>query len=219
MNVEEAIRQRRSVRGYSEKGVKHDDLVRVLNAGRHAPSSGNIQNWIFFVITNEEKRKEIAKACLNQIWMTQAPVYIIICNDLVAAKRHYGDRGEKLYSIQNCAAAAQNMMLQAESLGLSTCWVGSFDTDWVKRIVDIPDGADPGIILTLGYKSGKTNSPGRHDLSHIVYFEDWGHKTLPKGLIVDRIEEKEKEVVEKIRGEVKKRGIVEKIKKAVKKYD
>ncbi|MEM4245462.1 MAG: nitroreductase family protein [Candidatus Nanoarchaeia archaeon] len=218
MNVEDAIKGRRSVRSYSEKDVKHEDLVKVLNAGRYAPSSGNIQNWVFIVVRNEEKKREIAKACLNQIWMVQAPVHIVICNDLVAAKRAYGERGERLYSIQNCAAAAQNMMLQAEELGLATCWVGSFDNEGVKRILNIPSGVNPEIIITLGYKSPRSTSHGgRHNLSHLVFFEDWGNRTIPKGLILERVEEAEKKIVEKVKKEVKKTGIVEKIKKAVKK--
>lgn len=220
MNVEEAIRERRSVRSYSDKDVKHEDLVKVLNAGRFAPSSGNIQNWVFIVVRNEEKKREIARACLNQTWMVQAPVHIIICNDLVAAKRSYDDRGEKFYSIQNCAAAAQNMMLEAESLGLSTCWVGSFDNEAVKRLLNIPNGVDPEIIITLGHKIGKTTShASRHDLSHIIFFEEWGNRTIPKGLLLETVEEAEKKITEKIKKEIKKKGIMEKIKKAVKKHE
>ncbi len=218
MNVEDAIKGRRSVRSYSEKDVKHEDLVKVLNAGRYAPSSGNIQNWIFIVVRDKEKKREIAKACLNQIWMVQAPIHIIICNDLVAAKRAYGDRGERLYSIQNCAAAAQNMMLQAEELGLATCWVGSFDNEGIKRILNIPSGVNPEIIITLGHKSPRSTSHGgRHNLSHLTFFEGWGNRTLPQGLILERVEEAEKKIAEKIKKEVKKTGLVEKIKKAVKK--
>lgn len=219
MNVDEAIRQRRSSRSYSEKEVKHEHLVKVLNAGRHAPSSGNVQNWVFVIVKNEEKKREIAKACLNQIWMVQAPVHIVICNDLVAVKRAYGERGERLYGIQNCAAAAQNMILEAESLGLGTCWVGSFDNDAVKRILNIPNGVNPEIIITLGHAQGKTSLAGRHNLTQLVYFEGWGHRQIEKGLLLDRIGEKEREIEEKIKKEVKKKGIVEKIKKAVKKYE
>lgn len=218
MNVEEAIRQRRSVRSYSTTDVKHDDLIKILSLARYAPSSGNIQNWVFIVVRDGDKKREIAKACLNQIWMVQAPVHIIICNDLIAAKRAYGDRGEKLYSIQNCAAAAQNIMLAAESLGLSTCWVGSFDTEGIKRIMDIPQGINPEIIITLGYKTGKpTSIAGRHDLSHMIFFDDWGNKKLQKSLLLERAEEAGKEITEKVKEEVKKKGIIEKIKKAVKK--
>ncbi|MFH1331841.1 MAG: nitroreductase family protein [archaeon] len=218
MDVEDAIKQRRSVRSYSDKKVKHDDLIKVINAGRFAPSSGNIQNWVFIVVTDEAKKKEIARACLNQIWMVQAPVHIVICNDLVAAKRAYGDRGERMYSIQNCAVAAQNMILEAESLGLSTCWVGSFDNEGVKRILNIPGGVNPEIILTLGHSSGKvTSHASRHDLSHLIFFENWGSRRLPKELVLEKAERETKEMTEKVKKEVKKTGIMEKIKKAVKK--
>ncbi len=220
MNVEDAIKERRSVRSYSDKDVKQDELIKVLNAGRFAPSSGNIQNWVFIVVRDEAKKGEIARACLNQIWMVQAPVHIIICNDLVAANRAYGDRGEKFYSVQNCAVAAQNMMLEAEELGLATCWVGSFDNEGIKRILDIPSGVNPEIIITLGHALGKTRShASRHDLSYLVFFESWGNRKLPKEFMLEKAEKETREITEKIKEEVKKKGIMEKIKKAVKRHD
>ncbi len=216
MDIEEIIKGRRSIRNYSEKAVSHDDLAKVLNAGKYAPSSGNIQNWVFLVIRDEEKKRVIAGACLNQAWMVQASVHIIICNDLVAAHRFYGDRGEKLYGIQNCAAAAQNMILMAESLGLSTCWVGSFDAEAIKRICVIPDTADPEIIITLGYKVYNPNPPGRHDLIHIAFFETWGNKVLPAKLLAEKVESAGKEAVKRLDKTLKKENIVEKLKKVIK---
>ena len=78
MEIADAIKQRCSVRKYKGKEVKIEDVLKLLNLAKEAPSSGNLQNWRFIVVTDEKKRKEISVACLNQSWMNEAPVHIVI---------------------------------------------------------------------------------------------------------------------------------------------
>lgn len=218
MDVLEAIKSRRSVRSYSDKEVKHDAIVRVLSFARYAPSSGNIQNWAFIVVRDSSKREDISKACLNQRWMVQAPVHIVVCNEISLAKRAYGSRGESLYGIQNCAALAQNLMLAAYSLGLSTCWVGSFDPETISRLLKIPSGFTPQIIITLGYKSDKTTSvAGRHDLANMVFFNGWGSKVLGSELLLEKISKETEKVHAGVKKKFDKKAIVEKIKSVIRK--
>ena len=150
MELDDAIQKRVSVKSYIDKDIPNDMIGLILEAGSLAPSAGNLQNWKFIIVKNEKKRADIAEAARNQNWMNQAPVFIIVCNDKKIITDMYGPRGE-LYSTQDCAIAAQNIMLKAVDLGLSTCWVGSFDNEAVRRILKIPDKVDPEMILTLGY--------------------------------------------------------------------
>lgn len=218
MDVIEVIKSRRSVRSYSNKEVKHDDLVRILSSARYAPSSGNIQNWAFIVVRNSSKREDISKACLDQRWMVQAPVHIVVCNEVSLAKRAYGSRGESLYGIQNCAALAQNLMLAACSLGLSTCWVGSFDPETISRLLKIPSGFTPQIIITLGYKSDKTTSvAGRHDLANMVFFDGWGKRVIGSELLLEKISKEAGKAHTEVKKRIDKKAIIEKIKRVIKK--
>ncbi len=176
MNVIECIKTRRSIRKFLDIPVEWDKVGDIVDAGRHAPNSGNLQNWKFIVVLNQDTRNSIAEACLQQMWMSKAPVHIIICAEPEKTKRFYGIRGERLYSVQNCAAAIQNMLLTAHSLGLGGCWVGAFDEDMLKRVTGIPESVRPQAIIPLGYPAEKVPTPMQYQLENTVFMESWGNK-------------------------------------------
>jgi len=176
MEALECIYTRRSVRKFLDKHVEWDLVGKILEAGRAAPSAGNLQNWKFIVVLEKETRNKIAEVCLQQFWMADAPVHIIICSEPVKGKRFYGIRGERLYSVQNCAAVAENMLLAANSLGLGACWVGAFDEDGLKTALGIIEEVRPQIILAIGYTDEKPLMPIRYKLENIVFLEKYGNK-------------------------------------------
>ena len=135
MEVFDCIRTRRSIRRYKDKPVEWDKVVTILEAGRLAPSAGNLQNSKFIVVRDEEIRKKVAETALNQKWMEKAPIHIIVCSEPIKSKRFYGIRGERLYTIQDCAAAIENMLLTAHSLDLRACWVGAYEEDALRRAI------------------------------------------------------------------------------------
>ncbi len=173
MDVFECITTRRSIRKYKELPVAWDKVGQILEAGRAAPSSGNIQNWKFIAVLDKDLREGIAEASFQQYWMVQAPVHIVIVEEPLKAKRHYGLRGEKLYSIQNCAAAVQSMLLMAHELGLGACWVGAFDEERVKRLLKIIDEARPQAIITIGYADEVPPAPPKFKMDNVAYFNAW----------------------------------------------
>lgn len=176
MELDECIGKRASYRSYNEKKVSWEDLIAILNTARLSPSSGNLQNWSFIVVQKPELKEEIAKAALNQIWINQAPVVIIICSRMENIKRHFGERGEMLYSIQNCAAAINNILLKATDLGIASCWINAFDEEAIKRIFKIPLGVRSQAIITLGYSNEKIEKLKRYDLDLLVHFDEWNGK-------------------------------------------
>jgi len=176
MDTFECIKARRAVRKYLNKPVTWDDISNITEAGRYAPSAGNLQNWKFIVVLDKDKRKALAEAALKQYWMESAPVHIVIVSEPQKAERYYGARGERLYSVQNCAAAAQNMVLEAQNLGLATCWVGAFEEEMVKRVLNIPPEARPQIILTLGYAAEQPDKPAKLPPEVITWYNKWRGK-------------------------------------------
>jgi len=173
MEVFHCIKKRRSVRKYLEKPVEWDKIMDILESAAAAPSAGNLQNWKFIVCANKANKEEVARACVDQLWISHAPVLIIVCAEPKHAESLYGERAEKLYNIQNCAAAAQNILLSATALGLSTCWVGAFDEEKVRDIFKMPAEARPQAIITLGYTDDETKTPDKIDLERLVFFEEW----------------------------------------------
>lgn len=173
MEVFEAIRTRRSIRKYKDKQVSWDNIVTIMQAGKYAPSAGNLQNWKFIVVKDDAKRKAIAKACMQQEWMEIAPVYIVVVAEPEKAERYYGTRGARLYTIQGCAAAMENMLLTAHSLGLGACWIGAFDEDEIFNILTLPEEKSVQGIITIGYADENPEPPPKYRIEHMVFFDKW----------------------------------------------
>ena len=138
-SVDNVIKNRRSSRSYNKREVDMELILKVLEAGRYAPSAGNYQPWEFIVVRNPEIRKYLVEACYNQNWMLDAPVFIVVCTNSRLAGAIYGERGLKLYGVQGTAAAIENMLLMAESLGLASCWVGTLSEMAVGRLLECPE--------------------------------------------------------------------------------
>lgn len=188
MDLVEAIRQRCSVRKYKNEPVKIDDVLEILNIAKEAPSSGNIQNWRFIIVTDDSKRKEISIACLNQLWMVEAPVHIVICNDYQEVIDNYDEQGKK-YSMQNCAIVAQNIMLAALEYNLGTCFVAAFDDFAIRRILNIPESIDIEAIITLGH-SNESVKENKYGLEILTYINEFGSKAKPKEDLIKNIVKK-----------------------------
>lgn len=175
METLDCIALRRSVRKYKAKEVEWDKVGQVLLAGRDAPSSGNIQNWRFIIVTEEGLRKSVAEVCSEQYWMSQAPIHIVICAEPEKANMHFGIRGERLYTIQNCAAVIENMLLAATDIGLGSCWVGAFDEEQLARTLNIPDNVRAQAVITLGYAAEKPEGPSwKHEIYTIAFLNSYG---------------------------------------------
>lgn len=169
MDVLEAIKGRRSVREFKPGPVKDEDLRKILDAGRLAPSAGNCQPLELVVAKDPSVKRRLARAALEQAFIAEAPVVIVVCTNVPQTSRHYGRRGEELYCIQDTAAATQNMLLAAHSLGYGTCWVGAFDDDAVAEVIRTPSGIRPVAIIPLGRPAERPRSPSRRPLSEIVH--------------------------------------------------
>lgn len=175
METLECIKTRRSVRKFKKKEIEKEKLMKILEAAIYAPSSGNLQNWEFIIVRDEENKKLIAKAALNQNFIADASIIIIACSndDKVI---FYGKRGKDLYAIENVSAAIQNILLAANDLGIGSCWVGAFDEKEIKKILKIPENVRPIAIIPLGYPEKISETPVRRPISEVVFEEKYGKK-------------------------------------------
>jgi len=180
MDIFQVLHERRSIRKFTEEPVAWDQIVKIIDAAMSAPSSGNLQNWKFVIITDTEKRKAIAEASLQQYWMEKAPVHIVVCSAMSRIKQYYGVRGERLYAIQNCAAAVQNMLLTAHALGLGACWVGAFDENEVQRVIGNPDDVRIETIIPIGHPDEQPPEPLRYKIENTCFFESYGNRMKDK---------------------------------------
>ena len=171
MDAIECMRGRRSVRKYLDVPVEWDKVATILDCGRLAPSAGNVQNWKFIVVGEKGTKEALAQACVQQLWIGNAPVVIVIVSEPEKCKRYYGVRGERLYSVQNCAAAAQNMLNAAHALGLGGCWVGAFDPEEARKVLKIPDELEPIAFTPLGYPDDQPRDKIRKPIEEIIRYD------------------------------------------------
>lgn len=180
------IKRRSSVRKYSDVGVSSNLVNQVLEAARWAPSEGDCEPWEFVIVRDPGLKAHVVEAAYHQRWMLQAPVFIVVCVNKKIAKSIYGERGEKLYSIQSVAAATQNILLAAQALGLGTCWVGSFSDQHVATLLHLPEWMSPVTIITLGWPVEKNPPREPHKLDDIVHYEQYGETPLHRKVFSER---------------------------------
>ena len=174
MDVYEAIKERSSVRAYTDQPVPREKLEKILEAGRLAPSARNTQPWHFIVVTDSEKRKILAKGMYAK-FLTQSPVVIVGCGDKEASADWYA---------VDVSLAVENMILTAQAEGLGTCCVGSFDEKEVQQTIKAPDNYEVIVMLAVGYPKEKLDvarkllhiARPRKKLSEIVSQEEFGKK-------------------------------------------
>jgi nitroreductase len=164
------IRTRREIRDYLDKPISDEHLLKILEAGRVAPSSKNSQPWQFVVIKNKETLGKFASLTPTGSHIARAPLAIAVLMD-----------GAKLPEIDG-ARAIQNMVLEAWDLGIGACWVTNFYEDAVKDVLGAPQRMKMVTVMPFGYpKEPKTTRKKvRKTLQEIVSYEKLGQHTPPK---------------------------------------
>ncbi|MHA1835339.1 MAG: nitroreductase family protein [Candidatus Odinarchaeia archaeon] len=169
MNVMMAILNRRSIRRFKDKPVEEDKLMRVLEAGRLAPSARNLQNWKFIVVRDKSVKEKLVEAAKGQKFIGEAPVVIVACGTITD---YVMSCGQPAYTV-DVSIAVDHMTLKAVEEGLGTCWIGAFYEDKVKEILGIPDDIRVVALLPLGYPDIEPKMPPRKPLEEIVAFDKW----------------------------------------------
>jgi nitroreductase len=167
MELMQAIKGRRAIRKFKTDSVPDEKINALLEAAIWAPYAS--ERWEFIVIKNAGTRRKLARAAKNQEHVEAAPVDIVVCSNLKGAVK----RDRELYSIQETAAAIQNLMLKAHEEGLATCWVSDFSEARVRRILQIPRWVRPIAIIPLGYAAEAPTPPARKNLEKVLHREKY----------------------------------------------
>ncbi|MFQ6010193.1 MAG: nitroreductase family protein [Candidatus Aenigmatarchaeota archaeon] len=178
--VFENIKSRVSVRKFKKADVSDSLIEDILIAASYAPSAGNQQPWEFVVVRDEKLKQQLAHAAFDQNWMLTAPVLIVACINMRIASANYGERGEKLYCVQDVANATENMLLAATALGLGTSWVGAFSEPMVSTILHCPDYVRPAAIIAVGWPDEVPAASPRHPLKDFVHHDMFGETEREK---------------------------------------
>ncbi len=130
----------------------------------------------FLIVKNKEKIQGIANAS-EQSFIATTDYVVVIYSDPSRLINLFSERGKR-YSRQQAGAAIENFWLSLIDKGLSTCWVGHFDDDMIKKLLKIPNKMELEAVFPIGYDSGKTKRRKRLDLDRILYFDSHGNKKM-----------------------------------------
>lgn len=173
--VMENITTRRSIRKFKKADVSDDDIMTLIDAARHAPSAANKESWEFIIVRDPAMKKQLAEAAKGSEWMAEAPVIIIACVNGQIAGSRFGERGLRLYGVQEVACAIENLMLAANAMGLGTCWVGAFSEAKVSILFHCPEFSRPCALIPVGWPDEAPEMPARHDASDFVHLGKYGN--------------------------------------------
>lgn len=171
MDVSEAISKRRSIRTYKKQDLPQGTVEELLEAARWAPSAGNVQPWEFVVASAQRSKQALSEAAYGQIVLQEASVVIVVCADEKYAEETYNERGKTLYCIQDTAAAIENILLTACSMGLGSCWIGAFKENEICKIINAPAGVRPVALIPIGYPNETPPARDRRPVNDIMHKE------------------------------------------------
>lgn len=169
------IYRRRSIRKYGPGAVPMEQVLRIIKAGMNAPSAGDEQPWAFIVIDDRETLDAITGVHPYSHMLKEAPVAILLCGDL-SRERHEG------FWVQDCAAAAENMLLAVTSESLGSVWLGVYPREdrvqGIRRILGIPEQVVPFALFPVGHPGEKKGAKNEFHRD-MIHYNAWG-----KGLTV-----------------------------------
>lgn len=173
MDFFEVVEGRISVRSFTEEDVSREEIRRVLEAARRAPTAGNLQAWSVVVVRDPGLRRRLADAARGQRHVAEAPVDLVFLADRERSASRYGDRGWELYALQDATIAATHAMLAAHSLGLGACWVGAMREGEVEGLLGIPEEHRVVAIMPLGHPADGSVETSRRPLEEFVHRDGW----------------------------------------------
>lgn len=167
--MDDPVLSRRSIRRYTGDPVGEETVERLLRAAMAAPSAGNQQPWQFVVLRDRETLHAITGFHPYARMLSSAPVAVLVCGDPTACK------WPQMWE-QDCSAATENLLIEAEHLGLGAVWLGVHPlqerVEGVRALLGIPESVVPFAIVPFGWPAEHKEPSDRYDIDR-VHVERW----------------------------------------------
>ena len=159
MIFDEVLKNRRSIRKFKDAPIPREQILKMLEAARIAPSASNKQPWHFIVVENKDTIKQLAKS----EWAAKAPLMIVGLADQETSPN---------WGSNDLGIAFEHIALAATNLGLGTCWMGQTGReDLIRKLLDIPDKLKPVAVMPIGVPDETPAPKDRKSLNEIVSWE------------------------------------------------
>jgi nitroreductase len=176
---QQLVRSRRSIRRYLEKRVEREKILTCIEAARLAPSADNVQPWRFLIIDDPDLKARFSKEVFSGIYFVtkfaaKAPVLILILARLDIIANRIGKQIQNIhYYYIDIGIAGEHIVLQAEELGLGTCWIGWFNPRKARKFLKIPRKYKIVSLMAMGYYERKpSRERKRRKLEEIAWFNE-----------------------------------------------
>jgi len=164
MNTIEAIQNRYSCRSYRSDPVSSELLMKLVDAGRLAPSGRGEQPWEFVVITDVSTLKELAKQAESGPQIGRAAACIVV----------FGKRDAK-YVLEDCSAATENILLAAVEMGLGACWIAGDKKSYAGRVESLlsaPQTLKLISLVSIGFPADeRPKERKRRTLNEVLHWQ------------------------------------------------
>jgi len=168
MDILETIFARRSIRAYQERGVEREILIQLLKAAMAAPTAANARPWEFVVVDEGDRLAELKKGL--PFGQYNPPAAIVVCGNPSIANNTAG----KMYWVQDCSAAIENILIAAVGLGLGTVWIGIYPLESritaMRKVLNLPEAVTPLGAVYVGYPAEQKEARTQYD-EHRVHWQ------------------------------------------------
>lgn len=155
MDFNKVIKKRHSIRQFRPIEVPDKLVKEWIETAKLAPSAGNLQSY----------QVAVTKQKLTPI---DSPLNLVICADPDRSASRYGERGRSLYSIQDATIFGAYLQLAIVNSGSASVWIGAFDENKIKKILNLPKNLKPVTIIAVGYPAGEKTERKRRSFEEIL---------------------------------------------------
>lgn len=164
------ILQRKSVRAYTDRAVSHEQLDTLIRAAMAAPTGRDMRPWHFIVLEGRHQLSPLAKQLPYAKMLAEAQAAVVVCGDMSVTDKEGNPSRNWTF---DCSAATENLLLQAEAMGLGAVWTGVYPYDErleaVKQALHLPDHLIPLNVIPIGYPKGDPQPKDKYDPAKVEY--------------------------------------------------
>ena len=174
----DVIFSRKSVRSYTDQPVTDQQVETMLRAAMSAPTGMNVQPWRFVVVRDQAVKDKLFSGPRGAA-MAQAPVVFVVCGETTTMRKPFGQPDAEAVEVENgnwtqdCSAAAENLLLAAEALGLGAVWTAGYPyedrVNPIREALGLPDNVTPLCVIPCGYPAGDDQPKDKWKPENIHY--------------------------------------------------
>jgi len=183
MELYDAIFSARNTHKFKSKTIPYSKLFAIIEAGYAANAIGNVPSAKIVIVETESIRNKIS-AISGHNWISSAPVLLVVCSDNGNLKKLYDEKNVSKYSVQNSAAATQNILLAAREFGIQGSWISDFSEKRIASLLSIPSKIQVHNLIALGFSDQHFDRTAHKIAYDRTFYEEWksrkrADKTFP----------------------------------------